>query len=149
MYREAMSLNTPLTFFKPDLENTRELPFFSGGIKAGFPSPAADFDESRISLDKVLIKNFEATFYAKASGTSMSGAGIDDGDIMVIDRSLEPADGKIAVCCIDGEFTVKRIKVEKDALYLMPENKAFQPIKIEAENKLIVWGIVTYVIKSV
>jgi DNA polymerase V len=79
----------------------------------------------------------------------MIGAGIDDGDIMVIDRSIEPTDGKIGVCLIDGEFTVKRIKVEKDALYLMPENDSFQPLKIEEGNKLFVWGIVTYVIKSV
>jgi DNA polymerase V len=138
-----------LTFFIPDTENPRELPYFPAGIKAGFPSPAADFDETKISLDKVLVKNSEATFYAKASGTSMIGAGIDDGDIMVIDRSLEPRDGKIAVCCIDGEFTVKRIKIKKDGLYLLPENKEFQPIKIGADNKLIVWGIVTYVIKGV
>ncbi|MEO0044971.1 MAG: Protein UmuD [Bacteroidota bacterium] len=144
-----MSLKSPLTFFKPDLENSRTLPYFEGGIKAGFPSPAADFEGSQISLDKVLVKNFEATFYAKADGTSMIGAGIDDGDIMVIDRSIEPTDGKIGVCLIDGEFTVKRIKVEKDALYLMPENDSFQPLKIEEGNKLFVWGIVTYVIKSV
>ena len=144
-----MSLKSKLTFFKPDFENSRTLPYFEGGIKAGFPSPAADFEGTQISLDKVLVKNFEATFYAKADGTSMIGAGIDNGDIMVIDRSIEPKDGKIAVCFIDGDFTVKRIKVEKDAVYLMPENKAFQPIKIEEDNKLIIWGIVTYVIKSV
>jgi len=144
-----MSLKTTLTFFTPDTENTKEVPYFSGGIKAGFPSPAADFDETKIDLNKVLVKNLEATFYAKASGTSMIGAGIDDGDIMVIDRSLEPRDGKIAVCCIDGEFTVKRIKIKKDGLYLLPENAAFQPIKIAEDNKLIVWGIVTYVIKGV
>lgn len=149
MYREAMSKKSNLTFFKPDFDNSRTQPYFEGGIKAGFPSPAADFEGTQISLDKVLVKNFEATFYAKADGTSMIGAGIDDGDIMVIDRSIEPTDGKIAVCLIDGDFTVKRIKVEKDALYLMPENKAFQPIKITEDNKLVVWGIVTYVIKSV
>lgn len=144
-----MPLKSKLTFFKPDFENSRTLPYFEGGIKAGFPSPAADFEGSQISLDKVLVKNFEATFYAKADGTSMIGAGIDDGDIMVIDRSIEPTDGKIAVCCIDGEFTVKRIQIKKDGVYLMPENKTFQPIKIEEDNKLLVWGIVTYVIKSV
>ncbi|MEK8179238.1 translesion error-prone DNA polymerase V autoproteolytic subunit [Flavobacterium buctense] len=144
-----MSLKSKLTFFKPDFENSRTLPYFEGGIKAGFPSPAADFEGTQISLDKVLVKNFEATFYAKADGISMIGAGIDNGDIMVIDRSIEPTDGKIAVCFIDGEFTVKRIKVEKNALCLMPENKAFQPIKIEEDNKLVIWGIVTYVIKSV
>jgi DNA polymerase V len=149
MYREAMSKKINLTFFKPDFENSRTLPYFEGGIKAGFPSPATDFEGAQISLDKVLVKNFEATFYAKADGNSMIGAGIDDGDIMVIDRSLEPSDGKIAVCCIDGEFTVKRIKVQKDALYLMPENETYRAIKVTDENKLMVWGIVTYVIKRV
>jgi DNA polymerase V len=143
-----MQLKKNITFFLPDFENTNELPFISGGIKAGFPSPAADFDESKISLDNVLVKNREATFYAKASGTSMIGAGIDDGDIMVIDRSLEPQNNKIAICLIDGEFTVKRIKIEKDAVYLMPENTNYQPIKVTDENELVIWGIVTYVIKN-
>jgi DNA polymerase V len=144
-----MPLKNNITFFKPDLENNRVLPFAAGGIKAGFPSPAADFDESKISLDKVLVKNPEATFYAKASGTSMIGAGIDDGDVMVIDRSIEPRDGRIAVCFIDGEFTVKRIKIDAEGLCLMPENKEFQPIKVSEDNKLIIWGIVMYVIKEV
>jgi len=129
-----MPIKNKLSFFVPDANNNFELPYFSGGIKAGFPSPAADFDETKISLDKVLVKNHEATFYAKASGTSMIGAGIDDGDIMVIDRSLEPQNGKIAVCCIDGEFTVKRIKMEKDGLFLLPETKDYQPIKVTEEN---------------
>ena len=137
-----------LTFFHPDLDNPIELPFITAGIKAGFPSPAADFDESKISLDAVLVKNRETTFYAKASGTSMIGAGIDDGDIMVIDRSLEPKNNKVAVCFLDGEFTVKRIKITKEEVFLMPENKLFDPIKITEENQLIIWGIVTYVIKK-
>lgn len=142
-------LNDKITFFLPDFENPNELPYISSGIKAGFPSPAADFDESKISLDNVLVKNREATFYAKASGTSMIGAGIDDGDILVIDRSIEPQNNKVAVCYIDGEFTIKRIKVEKDCVYLMPENAAYQPIKVTEENELIIWGMVTYVIKSI
>jgi DNA polymerase V len=141
-------LKKNLTFFIPDSENSQELPFV-GGIKAGFPSPAADFEDDKISLDKVLVKNHLSTFYAKASGNSMTGAGIDNGDIMVIDRSLEPTENKIAVCCIDGEFTVKRLKVRKDGLYLIPENKDFEAIKITEDNQFIVWGIVTYVIKSV
>jgi DNA polymerase V len=141
-------MNQKIQFFIPDLENQVELPYISSGIKAGFPSPAGDFDESKISLDNVLVKNKEATFYAKASGNSMTGAGIDDGDILVIDRSLEPKNNKIAVCFIDGEFTVKRIKLENEELYLMPENANYKPTKISLENNFIIWGIVTYVIKN-
>lgn len=144
-----MSINNNITFFLPNLEQKQGQLYVSGGIKAGFPSPAADFDETTISLDNVLVKNREATFYAKASGNSMIGAGISDGDIMVIDRSLEPVNNKIAVCCIDGEFTVKRIKIEKKSVFLIPENQEFLPIKVTEENELIIWGIVTYVIKSV
>ena len=144
-----MQLKNKISFFIPDFESGIELPYISSGIKAGFPSPAADFDETKISLDNVLVKNREATFYAKASGTSMIGAGIDDGDILVIDRSLEPQNNKVAICFIDGEFTVKRIQIEKDCIYLMPENKNFKPIKVTEENELIIWGIVTYVIKQI
>ena len=140
---------TPLKFFMPEGDASVELPFIADGIKAGFPSPAADFDGTKISLDKVVVKNQEATFYARAKGNSMTGAGIDDGDILVIDRSLEPKNNKIAVCYIDGEFTVKRIKIEKDCIYLIPENSDYNPIKVTEENDLIIWGIVTYVLKSV
>ncbi len=143
-----MSKFVKITFFLPDTKRGLELPFISAGIKAGFPSPAADFDETRVSIDQIVVKHKEATFYAKASGTSMIGAGIDDGDILVIDRSLEARDGKIAVCFVDGEFTVKRIKVEQDCVYLLPENPKFEPIKVTEENELIVWGIVTHVVKS-
>ncbi len=144
-----MSIKKNIEFFIPNFENSRELPFITSGIKAGFPSPAADFDETRISLDKALVKNPDTTFYAKANGQSMKGAGIDDGDIMVIDRSIEPRNNKIAVCLIDGEFTVKRIKKTKEELLLIPENSDFQPIKINEDNQLVIWGIVTYVIKKV
>ncbi|WP_338410500.1 translesion error-prone DNA polymerase V autoproteolytic subunit [uncultured Flavobacterium sp.] len=143
-----MKLKNKIEFFIPDFENQIELPYISSGIKAGFPSPAADFDESKISLDTVLVKNKEATFYAKASGNSMIGAGIDDGDILVIDRSLEPQNNKVAICFIDGEFTVKRIRIKDKNVFLMPENINYKPIQISEENDLIIWGIVTYVIKS-
>ena len=118
------------------------------GISAGFPSPAEDFKEARISIDQEVVKNETATFYARVSGDSMQGAGLDDGDLLVIDRSLQPQHDKIAVCFIDGEFTVKRLKVDKDAVYLMPENKKYKPIKITEENQLVIWGIVTYVVKK-
>lgn len=143
-----MSINQKLTFFLPDDSFSEGQQFVTSGIKAGFPSPAADFEENKISLDKIVVKNKETTFYAKASGNSMTGAGIDDGDILVIDRSLEPINNKIAVCLIDGEFTVKRIKIEGENVYLMPENSNYNPIKIELHNEFVVWGIVTYVIKK-
>jgi DNA polymerase V len=140
--------NKKLHFFTPNFDTGTELPFISEGIKAGFPSPAADFEETKISLDSFLIKNKEATFYAKASGNSMTGAGIDNGDILVIDRSIEPSDNKIAICFIDGEFTVKRIKIKNQKLFLHPENDSYKPIEVLEENEFMIWGIVTYVIKK-
>ena len=79
----------------------------------------------------------------------MVGAGLDDGDLLVIDRSLEPTDGKIAVCFVDGEFTVKRLKVDKDCVWLMPENEHYKPLQVTEDNELIIWGIVTHVLKAV
>ena len=138
-----------LTILKPEKGDKLGQWLVEQGISAGFPSPADDFKEIRISLDKELVKNRSATFYARVSGESMVGAGLDDGDLLVIDRSLDPENGKIAVCFVDGEFTVKRIKKEKDKLYLMPENKKYKRIEIKEENELIIWGVVEYVIKKV
>ena len=138
-----------LNFFTPKKEYGIGQWLAEEGISAGFPSPADDFKETRISLDKELVKNKEATFYARVSGDSMIGAGLEDGDLLVVDRSLNPENGRIAVCLIDGDFTVKRIKKEKNKLYLIPENKKYKPIELKEENELIIWGIVEYVIKKV
>ena len=138
-----------LTFLKPKKGNSMGQWLIEQGISAGFPSPADDFKEIRISLDKELVKNQESTFYARVSGDSMVGAGLDDGDLLVIDRALNPENGKIAICFIDGEFTVKRIKKEKSKLYLIPENNKYKSIELKEENELIIWGIVTYIIKTV
>lgn len=140
--------NQKLTFFLPDYESELKIPFIKEGVSAGFPSPAADFMETNIDLNKELSENQLATFYIKVKGNSMIDAGINDKDVLVVDRSLEPQNNKIAICFIDGEFTVKRILVEKECLYLMPENASYSPIKITEENQLIIWGIVTYVIKK-
>lgn len=125
-----------------------ELPVVDAGISAGFPSPALDFVDISIDLNKHLIKHPSATFYGRVKGHSLKNAGIDDGDLLIIDRSLEPQNGKIAVCYIDGEFTAKRIKIKKNEIWLMPENENYSPIKVEKENDFLVWGIVTHVIKS-
>jgi len=138
-----------LTFFIPDETENLRIPISNNTVSAGFPSPAEDFKEKRISLDNTLIKNKEATFYARVSGKSMIGAGLDDGDLLVIDRSLEAKNGKIAVCFLDGEFTVKRLQIEKDTITLLPENEKYKPIKVPKGSDLLIWGIVTYVIKAV
>jgi DNA polymerase V len=138
-----------LSFFTPEISNNSGTLFFDTGISAGFPSPADDFKQQRISLDKELIKNKEATFFARVSGQSMICAGLDDSDLLVIDRSLEPQHNKIAVCFLDGEFTVKRLKVKHDGIWLQPENPEYEPIKITKENDFVIWGIVTNVIKKV
>ena len=138
-----------LKFLKPKEGNSIGQWLVEQEISAGFPSPADDFKEVRISLDNELVKNKEATFYAKVSGDSMVGAGLDDGDLLVIDRSLSPENGKIVICFIDGDFTVKRIKKEKGKFYLMPENKKYKPIILSEDNELIIWGVVKYVIKKV
>ncbi len=137
-----------LTFFKPDFNSKIKLAFISHGVSAGFPSPAMDFTESSIDLNKVLVENPIATFYVQVEGNSMIDAGIQDKDLLVVDRSLEPRNNKIAICLLDGEFTVKRIRLENNELFLMPENPNYQPIQVTEENQLIIWGIVTYVIKK-
>ena len=125
-----MKLDTqPLTFFNPKATDSDGAIFFDTGISAGFPSPADDFRETRISLDEELIKNKEATFFAKVSGQSMMGAGINDKDLLVIDRSIEPINNKIAVCFLDGEFTVKRLRVDGTKVWLKPENPDYPLLK--------------------
>ncbi len=137
-----------LIFLKPKKGDSMGQWLVEQGISAGFPSPADDFKEIRISLDRELVKNSESTFYARVNGNSMIDAGISDGDMIVIDRSLMAENNKIAVCFLDGEFTVKRIVKRAKKLFLKPENSNYKEIEIEKENNLIVWGIVTYVIKS-
>jgi DNA polymerase V len=146
-----MILQAPknLTFFTPDFSISSGAVFFDTGISAGFPSPAEDFKEERLSLDNILVKNKLATFYARVSGQSMIDAGLDDNDLLVIDRSLDPAHNRIAVCFLDGEFTVKRLRVEKDGVWLQPENSNYKPIQITEANDFVIWGIVTNVIKKV
>ena len=122
-------------------------------IKAGFPSPAQDYVENGIDLNRELVKNPSSTFFGRARGTSMEGAGIFDGDLLIIDKSLEPREGAIAVCFIDGEFTLKRIHFEKHdgqvtAIWLQPENEEFSPIRVTQDNQFIIWGIVVHSVRS-
>ncbi|MEI6652216.1 MAG: translesion error-prone DNA polymerase V autoproteolytic subunit [Chlorobiaceae bacterium] len=135
-----------LDFFTPDFTTQLELPLAGTAIAAGFPSPAEEYLDLALDLNKELVKHPAATFYARVKGDSMVDAGIQDGDLLVIDKALEPKEGSIAVCFIDGEFTVKRLAVREEGVYLMPANAEFKPIKITEENEFLVWGLVAYVI---
>lgn len=148
MKLRSLHTTQTLEFYIPDYSTELELPFFDVSISAGFPSPADDFIELQIDLNKHLIKHKETTYFAKVKGHSMKNAGIYDGDLLVIDKSIEPQDNKIAICQIDGEFTVKRIKIEKDVVWLIAENEDYAPIKVTPENELMIWGIVVYSIKA-
>ena len=128
-------------------ESDTEIPLASSGVKAGFPSPAGDYIEESIDLNKHVIKNRSATFYARVDGSSMEPI-LRDGDLIVIDRSLSPSASDIVLCYIDGEFTVKTVQKTPNAIYLVPANKAYDPIEVNPNNDFIIWGVITYSIRK-
>ena len=117
-------------------------------ISAGFPSPAEDFTEISISLDKHLIQNPAATFMAYVNGNSMVRAGIHHGDILIIDSSLNARDGDIIIAVLHGEFTVKQLSIVKDTFFLVPKNSQYSPVKISDDMDFEIWGIVIYSIRK-
>ena len=125
------------------------LVLFTSKISAGFPSPAEDYIDKNLDLNEHLIKHPAATFFIRVEGHSMINAGIHNGDMLIVDRTLEPVDKKIVIAVINGEMTVKRIRMLKGKLYLMPENDSFKPIEVSEEADLQIWGVVTSVIHSV
>jgi DNA polymerase V len=125
------------------------LPLFSGKVAAGFPSPADDYVEKTLDLNELLVKKPTATFFARAQGESMLGAGIHPNDILVIDRSIEPVPGKIVVCALNGELAVKRLKRLEDQWVLASENPFYPDIRLNEELDMVVWGVVTNVIHPV
>jgi DNA polymerase V len=124
------------------------LPLFSHKVAAGFPSPADDYIEGRLSLDEYLIQHKEATFFVRAKGNSMVGAGIFDGDLLVVDKSLTPASGDIVIAVVDGDMTVKRLIKRGDIITLKPENPRFKEIEFKDGQELQVWGVVTSTTKK-
>jgi len=134
--------------YGPDLSTKYLQSFFEAGVSAGFPSPAADYEESKLDLNRHLIKNPAATFFVRASGDSMVGAGIHSGDLLIVDRSLEPRDKSVVIAIMDGAFTVKRIRIGKRKIALEPENESYSTQEINTDTKLEVWGVVTNVIHA-
>lgn len=121
-----------------------------GDVKAGFPSPAEDIRE-KLDLIKLLVKHKASTFFFRVSGVSMVDAAMDEGDIIIVDRAIDPYNNCKAVCFIDGEYTVKRVEIHDKGVRVMPANEkntAYKPIEITAENDFLIWGVVTYTIKK-
>jgi DNA polymerase V len=138
-----------LEILKPDRLKQLNLPMFLESVSAGFPSPADDYMESKLDLNDLLIKNPAATFFVRVTGDSMINAGLNSGDILVVDRSLESKDGSIVIAVINGDLTVKRLSYKDGTVFLVPENKFYKPIKITDEMNFEVWGVVRSVIHSV
>ncbi len=130
-------------------EKTSGLQFFEGRVQAGFPSPAQGEYADTIDLNRALITNPSATFCARVIGNSMVDAGINEGDLLIIDRSLTPHDGSIAVCFIDGDFTVKRLSVRDEGIFLTPANADFPEMAVPEDSNFQVWGVVSHIIKRV
>lgn len=141
-------MSKEIKIFAPDTGESLYVAIAESPVKAGFPSPAEDHTDIKLDLNKELIKNPSSTFFARVSGESMVDDGVDDGDLLIIDKSAEPFDGTLAVCYLDGEFTLKRVKKEKDHILLVPANSSFQPIKVSKEDDFMIWGIVRYLIKK-
>ena len=121
-----------------------------GDVKAGFPSPAEDIRE-KLDLIKLLVKHKASTFFFRVDGVSMVDSGMDEGDIIIVDRAIDAYNNCKAVCFIDGEYTVKRVEISDNGVRLMPandKNSKYQPIVVTPDNQFIIWGVVTYTIKK-
>lgn len=139
-----------LEIYSGDFSSTLPLPYADGGVFAGFPSPAQDYTDKTLDFNEELIQHPAATFYAKVLGDSMEGAGIEPGDIVVVDRALDPRDGDIVVAFINREFTLKYLDMshkDKGLIILKPANDKYKPIKLHMGDELLIWGVVSSIIK--
>lgn len=134
--------------YAPDLSTKYKLPIFLGRLPAGFPSPADDYLEGTLDLNRYFIKHPAATFFVRVTGDSMIGVGIHSGDLLVVDRSLEATDGHVIVAALDGELTVKRLSKQGQTIRLLPANPNYQPIEIQPQQDFEIWGVVTNVIHA-
>lgn len=124
----------------------QRVPLYLSPVVAGFPSPADDFIDGEINLHELLVRNPPATFFVRAVGESMLGAGIHDGDLLIVDRSAEASSGRVIIAALDGELTIKRLTRRKGRVLLLPENPAYSEIDITEREYVHIWGVVTYVV---
>ena len=134
--------------YRPDVSTSGPLPYFEAKVSAGFPSPAGDYEENRLDLNRHLVKNPAATFFVRVTGDSMVGAGIHHDDILVVDRSLEPRNRNVIIAALDGELTVKRIRIQRKKIFLEPENEDYASRQVSPDSEFEVWGVVTNVIHA-
>lgn len=143
---KSVRLKPEIEIYRPLEEAPSRVSYFDAPVQAGFPSPAADEGDKQLDLNAHLVQHPAATFFVRVDGDSMTGANIQRGDILVVDRSLEPQSGKIVVAVVNGEFTVKRLKCVEGKVFLEAENSRYASIPIDSSSDFQVWGVVTYVI---
>lgn len=149
MKKQNKTTRPVIEIFTPAKNRTLELDLYTTKISTGFPSPAEDFLDRTLDLNEYLIRNPSATFLVRVNGNSMVNAGIYDGDILIVDRSVEATDGKVVIGVINGEFTVKRILKKGKKFFLKPENEKFTPIEITEDMDFKTWGVVVYTIHKI
>jgi DNA polymerase V len=140
-----------LTFHKASTETELAIPLAQSSVKAGFPSPAQDYMSEEIDLNRLLIPHPEATFFVRISGDSMMDAGILDGDLAVVDKSLDASDGDFVIAFVDGDFTIKQFRLDAsgNSGWLVPWNKRYPRIEVKSGEDFRIWGVVTYVIHAI
>lgn len=148
MKKNAVRSDNIAEIFSVSAEKALKLPLYQDRISAGFPSPADDYVESRLDLNEFLVQHPAATFFIRVKGDSMIRAGIDTGDMLIVDRSVNSANGKIVVAVLNGEFTVKRLSIRKGKYFLVPENDGYKEIEIKGEDEFEIWGVVTKILKD-
>lgn len=146
-YNTVMNMKIE-AIYRADVSTARHQLYFEAKVPAGFPSPAADYEESKLDLNEHLVRNPAATFFVRVSGDSMTGAGIHDGDLLIVDRSLNPKDKNVVLAVLNGEFTVKRIRIHKQKICLEPANDKYVRQEVTEDAEFQVWGVVTNVIHS-
>ena len=124
-------------------------PLFLCRAPCGFPSPAREHIEAEITLDEIAVRNPQATYFVRVEGESMLRAGIHDGDVLVVDRSIEVQDGHVVIAALDGDMTVKRVRKRGQALVLEADNEAYAPIEVHENAELVIWGVVTHALHRV
>lgn len=138
-----------INLFTPTKNPTNDIPIASTGITGGFPSPADGYADIALDLNKELVRNPSSTFFARIEGGAMHNDGIDNGDLLVIDKSVKPYDKCMAVCFVDGDFTLKKIQFDNDTIYMISTDQNTEPTKINPEDDITIWGVVRYVIKKI